>query len=178
MRTNSEYVTQIYNETYVFITKYLTIKCNSTNDVSDLLQNTYMNFLSRIEKCGQKHVFSPKHYLLRIAKDELVKYYRDKSIFSNEYSLDDRNDSGYETFDEEFLLEEFFENKDIYDQIWLAIKKQDDLTVKIFQLYFLYDMKLKEIAVKANIPISTVKNKLYRGFVKIRSLMEKETGYE
>ena len=172
--TNREYITRVYNETYEFISKYLTVKCNNREDVADLLQNTYLHFSMRIERKGQFHILSPKQYLLRIAKDELSEYYKAKAQTAMKFSVEDRFDVEEEAdiSDESFLMEECTENKLLHDELWTVIEDFDELTEKIFRLRFIFEMELAEISKETGISLTTVKNRLYRGLTTVRNKME------
>lgn len=61
----------------------------------------------------------------------------------------------------------FIEEKDFKD-----IK--DLLTVKVFYLYFILDLKLDEISKELNINISTVKNKIYRTLKDLKKYLGKD----
>lgn len=59
-------------------------------------------------------------------------------------------------------LESDFITKENIDNIWKYIKSKNVETAKIFYLYFINDMKLKEISEELEIKESTVKSNLYR----------------
>ena len=59
-------------------------------------------------------------------------------------------------------LESDFITKENIDNIWKYIKSKNVETAKIFYLYFINDMKLKEISQELEIKESTVKSNLYR----------------
>lgn len=178
--SDQEYITQIYYDTCQYITKFLLLKCSNTDDISDLLQNTYANFTARVKSKGQAHILVPKHYLLRIAKDELAKYYNKKGKDIEKQVSFEEAESEFEEMDETFLMEQCAEDKFICEEIWVALKTIDEVTVKIVSLRFLYDMGLAEIAEKLDMPLSSVKSKFYRGLGKVRERMavEAEVYYE
>jgi len=161
---------KVFTETKTDVLKYITIKCGSTEDIQDIFQSTYLLFWQRINKFGSTFIFDPKHYLLRIARDGIYKYYREKGLKKAILSIDDEEFG--EIPDSSFLCEQVTENKVLSDQIWNEIKQMDDLSVKIFTLRFLYDEKLEDIAIKLDIPISTVKNRIYRGLDKLKSVFK------
>ncbi len=53
-------------------------------------------------------------------------------------------------------------NKLLAREIFEDIAAADEVTGKIFYLYFVCDMKLADIAEELNMNLSAVKNKLYR----------------
>ena len=169
--SNIQYVTRVYEETYLYITKYLVIKCGSIDDVSDLLQNVYTAFLERVKRKGRNHILVPKHYLLKIASDELSKYYKENKRNNENLSIDDNADFDFQS--DEFLEQEVDE-KLLSEKLWEEIGKLDVLTIKIFTLRFLYDMKLKDISKELDCNLSVIKSRLYRGMESIRGFMDRK----
>jgi len=166
------YVEKIYLEFHLNISKYIVLKCDNTNDVQDILQNIFLCFLNRVNKSGVRHVLFPKQYLLRIARDELSKFYKEKALKNNIFGKSTNSFIDDDSFDdsqyEYFLNEDIFDDKLLLDGIWETINRFDEIDKKIFILRFIYDNRLEDIANELNLPLSSVKNKLYRGTKKIR----------
>lgn len=59
-------------------------------------------------------------------------------------------------------IESEFITKDNIDKIWKYINSINTDTAKIFYLYFILDMTLKEISEELKINESTIKSNLYR----------------
>ena len=167
--SNQEYIARIYDETYMYITKYFTLKCRYTSDIPDLLQSTYLEFVTQLEQKGQSHILIPKYYVLRIAKAQLAKYYEGKNKIRQD-SYEQLQEEGLENAEvyEEYLLEDVAENSIISGQIWETINTFDNLTIKIFILKFMHNMHMSEISKEMKVPLSTVRNRLYRGIERIR----------
>lgn len=163
------YMEKVFCETKPEILRYITIKCSSTEDIKDILQNTYMCFWLRIKRFGTTFIFNPKQYLLRIAHDETVKYYRATNLKKSVISIDEFG----EIPDNSYLFEQVVQNKILSDQIWKEIKKLDQESIKIFTLRFIYDEKLEDIAKELDLSVSTVKNRLYRGLEKLKIIFNK-----
>lgn len=68
-----ERLIEIYNETYTDVLRYVISKCNSPDDINDLMQNIYLNYFKRIKKKGE--AIDSKKYLITIARNELFKHY-------------------------------------------------------------------------------------------------------
>jgi RNA polymerase sigma-70 factor (ECF subfamily) len=155
--------TEIYNSTYNDIFRYVLSKCRNINDIPDIMQNTYLNFYSRLKRGGE--IKEPIKYLIQTAKRELYKTYGFWNLANQNVPVYSKHDS--EDFDNiEFESELSFEvdevNSLLCDEIWKYIKNLDILTYKIFILYFQYDEKIKDIAQNLKINESTVKNRLFR----------------
>lgn len=61
----------IYNETYKDISKYVILHAKNLSDVTDLIQNIYLNLFKRLHSNTIKNY---KLYLFGIAKNEISKY--------------------------------------------------------------------------------------------------------
>lgn len=170
------YVERIYLEFHLSISKYIILKCDKTNDVQDILQNTFLCFFNRVRKFGVKHVLFPKQYLLRIAHDELSKFYKEKALKSDLINKSTESFIDDECFDEREF--EYFLNKDTYDDkiliydIWETINLFDEIDKKIFLLRFIYDTRLEDISKELNLSLSSVKNRLYRGLKKLNNIFK------
>lgn len=159
---------KLYNETYDDVLKYVVSKCNNAHDVPDIIQKTYLNYYERVEKAG--NVDKPVNYLFKIAKNEMNKYYRFKSMHKRDIPVFSKTeeDGEFDTL-EALLVQELPEYTDVdVQEIWQYIKDRDALTFKIFVLYFYYDEKLSDIAKILNIGESAVKNRLYRTINQMR----------
>jgi RNA polymerase sigma-70 factor, ECF subfamily len=162
------YMKKVFLETKAEVLRYITIKCDSAEDIQDIFQSTYLKFWQRINKFGTTFILNPKQYLLRIAQGETIGFYKEKGLKKAILSID--NEEFGEIPDSSFLCEQVAENKILSDQIWSEIKQFDDLSVRIFTLRFVYDEKLEDIAEAIGIPVSTVKNRLYRGLEKLKNV--------
>ncbi|HBR30752.1 MAG TPA: hypothetical protein DD733_01580 [Clostridiales bacterium] len=183
----NQYIEHVYAETSSYLIKYITVKCSHTEDIQDILQNTYLRFIDSVTRNGITSVFNPKHYLLRIAKRELAKYYelsnKKNSTFS--MSIDDENyiesaESGGSELPggalDEFLEQEFKTDEGISIELWDRIESFGELTTKIFTLRFVYDLTLERIAKELKITPSNAKNRLYRGLKILRDEMLYKSG--
>lgn len=172
--TMNEYLDSVYNATREEIEKYLCLHCYRMEDVKDLLQNVYMHLIKRVHAHGTNHILSPKHYLKRIAKDELTRYYREKSLCHTHCMSSEEIDSTYSAAEfEEFLLQDnTFDFIIASECVWSEIKKLDVISQRIFVLRFIYDQDLKTIARQTKLPENTVKTKLYRGLSKIKNALK------
>lgn len=156
-----EILTAVYNETYDDVFRYILSKCRNTDDIGDLIQNTYLNFYKALTK--KTNIIDYKKYLIRIARNEVFRHYGVLKAAQNYipiFSLD--GDDEFYILKEDLKEEHNFDEKILCDSIWELIKTKDILTFKIFILYFKNDLKIKEISKTLNVSESTVKNKLYR----------------
>lgn len=174
MSDAQSYFETVYEQTYNDLMKYAVIRCDGLDDAHDVLQNAYTAFYRRVLKNGSGDIANPQAYLMRLVRHELGRQYgifalRRKSVpvFSS------GEDENYESMEMELSREyddftRLLEDKDAVGRILEELKK-DESVWKIFVLHFLGDMKLDEIAEELGIPLSSVKNRLYRTLKKLRA---------
>lgn len=150
---------KIYNDTYKDIVKYVVCSCKKIDDVSDIVQNIYLEVLKKINK---KEI--NKNYLMGIAKHKIKDYYRFR-YRKREISIDKENDDNITFYDkipsDIDISNNFIISNDI-DKVWKYLKRKSILISKIFYLYYYMGYKIREIAVILNISEVNVKHYLYR----------------
>lgn len=153
--------TKIYDGTYQEVLRFVAAKCQKPSDIADIMQNTYLNFYSRLCSKGLAHIKEPKHYLIRIARDELYRYYgylamlrRNVPVFSQGEILPEDELA--------FLSDNSLDDKVDATELWERISQKDETTVTILTLYFVSDLKISQIAKRMGQKESFVKNRLYR----------------
>ncbi len=146
---------KLYDETYKDISRYVVCNCSNIDDVKDILQNIYMEVYKKI------NVIEDKKYIMGIAKNKIYKYYR----FNYKQKIIDffrSDDEIYENIPSNYNLEKSCFLKFDTDIVWNYLKKKPVIISKIVYLYYYEGMNLKEISKCLNIPLSNVKNYLYR----------------
>lgn len=161
--------TNIYEETYHEILKYVISKCDNLSSVEEIMQEIYLTFYQQLKK-DSSYIKEYKTFLYKLAKNELFKYYsiKNKFKFLLKLNLDDDLDLIENISDETINIQENIENQCDLKDVWNAIKELNLTTQKIITLYYLEDMKIKEIAKLLNTNESTIKSSLYRGVQKIK----------
>ena len=159
----------IYDKTYHTITRYVISKCDNLCNVEEIVQDVYLKLYKLLNK--NYAIQDYQSFLLKLSKNELFKYYSIKNKFKTLLSIN--VDSKLETIiDDNINIEDDFSKKYDLELIWKEIKKQDLITQKIITLYYLEDMKIKEISKLLKKNESTVKSLLYRGIKKIKVSLE------
>lgn len=145
---------KLYDETFKDISRYVVCNCSNIDDVKDILQNIYMEVYKKI------NIIENEKYIIGIAKNKIYKYYR----FNYKQKIIDffRNDDVYENIPSNYNLENICFLKFDTDMVWNYLKKKPAIISKIIYLYYYDGMNLKEISECLNIPLSNVKNYLYR----------------
>lgn len=150
---------KIYNDTYQDIVKYVVCSCKKIDDVSDIVQNIYLEVLKTLKK---KEI--DKNYLMGIAKHKIKDYYRFR-YRKKEISIDKEDDDNITFYDkipsDIDISNSFIISSDI-DKVWKYLKRKSILISKIFYLYYYMEYKIREIAVILNISEVNVKHYLYR----------------
>lgn len=165
---NNDLFIEIYNSTYDDVYKYIILKCSNTFEASDILQNVYFKFYKQLIK--EKKIDKYRDYIFKIAKNEVNRHYalklkkEDELSFSEFEEYDEIDLIGY--LDEEALIDTKLDTK----AIWEYLKGLDEITFKVFVLYFQLDEKIKDIARSLDLSESNVKNRLYRT---LKNLKEK-----
>lgn len=168
-QTNFE---EIYSRTYQSVLKYVVCKCQSFEDVNEIVQDSYLE-LYKILK--QKHFILIRNetaYMIGIAKNILKKYYRNK-YKDNSKLLYFSAESEIELVSN-LNLETDIINQENVSQIWDYLNDKDVLIAKIFYLYYALGLKISEIAQEFSINESTVKNYIYRTLKELKENFGRE----
>lgn len=160
-QTTQEQFEKIYKNTYNQTLKFIICKCSNLDDVNDIIQETYLELYKIIKQ--EKDIVDYQIYVIGIAKNKIKKHYNLRnrlkviSIFQNKDEEENIID-----IDSQINLETDFITKDNVEQVWEYIKQRNLVTAKIFYLYFVLDMSIKEISKELKINESTIKSNLYR----------------
>lgn len=160
-QTTQEQFEKIYQNTYNKTLKFIICKCSNLDDVNDIIQETYLELYKILKQ--EKNIVDYQVYVIGIAKNKIKKHYNLRnrlkviSIFQNKDEEENIID-----IDSQINLETDFITKDNVEQVWEYIKQRNLVTAKIFYLYFVLDMPIKEISKELKINESTIKSNLYR----------------
>ena len=175
---------ELYEKTYQKCFTYIVCKCSNTNDVADILQETYAAFYRVLQKKGITYFDNPEAYLIRVAHSKVVDYYSIKDRLKRLLPLMRTAETGEEVsiLDEEAPLEDIpFEYAATHEALQAVqdfLQTRPQLAQKIFILYYYADQKIKDIASLLNMNESTVKTHLYRTTREVRSHVKGVQPYE
>ena len=165
MNSNKEEIKQqfkkIYDETYSNILRYIIIKTSNINEVNDIIQDAYLelwNILNR-KVLIEENINS---FMIGIANNKIKKHYT--FLKKLKMLIKDSSDKDIENLKEDKIsLEELNIKKEEWNSVWeyLKTRKNQDIP-KIYYLYYVEDMNIKEIANVLKASESYVKNLLYR----------------
>jgi RNA polymerase sigma-70 factor (ECF subfamily) len=176
----------LYNRVKPGLRNYIhnVVKDNEATD--DILTNTLTKMWTKIDQYDPSYQITT--WLYRIAFNECLGWIRQRN---RKYSIDAMKEYGIEvsehyshTSAHDLLIEmehktelDFIEeDQAIMDSYELALKAINDLKPmyrEILEDRLLNDMKYEDIAVKYNVPLQTVKNRIRRGKILIQESMTK-----
>lgn len=158
---------RLYNNSYQFILKYVITKTDNLSNIEDIMQNIYLKLYQVMLKKGHKYIENEFYFLLKLARNELYKYYSLKSKFKYILVLEDNNfDTLLNSNHHDYEIE--IEERMDVETIWKLINKESKEIQRIIYLYYLGDMTISDIALVLNQNENTIKTKLYRAVNKIR----------
>lgn len=167
---------KIYDDTYQACLIYVTCKCRNTQDIPDILQETYLSFYRILAEKGADYIQNPEAYIIRIAKSKIAKRYRLQDKLQRIIPLFGRTEEDEEFNQADVNVNSFdnpLESEIVYqealDQIWRFLKNKPQGVQKVFLLYYYADMTIADIAQVLNLNESTVKNRIYRTTREIRN---------
>ena len=164
--------TQLYEETYDELLKYIITHCSNLEDANEILQDTYLDFYRALKRGNI--IQDPRSYLFAIAKNKVKKhytlFYRFKTISLFTSIKDTNNEIQDLIADDTDLEEQIMINLEI-EEVWAHLKQKKQIIQKVFMLYYYFEMTHKEIAEALSISESSVKNYLYRTLKELRKEM-------
>ena len=174
IENNNILFNKIYDESYLLVLKYISSRCKSSDDVADIMQETYLELFKVISNKND-YIKNTTAFVLSIAKRKLFRHYTliEKfkmlvPLYKNDDELDPIDEIGGFEFEDELITEM------VLNDIWNIILESEETTKQIFIMRYSEDLSLEEIAKKLGLPIHTVRNKLYRTIEQIKSMYNKQ----
>lgn len=159
---------QIYNRSYQFTLRYVLAKIDNVSHTEDIMQNIYLKLYQVILTKGFDYIENEHRFLVKLARNELFKYYslkdKVKSVLIDDYEKFDTLIVTSEHHNQELEVEEQI----TLDDIWKIISSEPQDVQKIMSLYYLSDTIIEDIATMLKQNPNTIKTKLYRTVAKIR----------
>ncbi len=153
----------IYEETYNRVLKYIVCKCSNIEDVNDLIQDTYTELYSILKKKEHLELDNVVNYIIGIANKKIKRYYGILySLKLSSFWITKNNEEKIIDIPSDIDIEsETLDNLNA-NEVWEYIRKKDIRVVKVFYLYYCFELKISQIAIELKISESNVKNILYR----------------
>lgn len=165
---------RIYDLTVRETAAYLYAKSRRPEDVSDLLQETFLQLYQMLKGSSGTPIHSPHGLVRTFANRTLYAYYQTELPLPLAYPNEsDRsfNESSIDQLEDEIVheLDEQISRSVTLQQLLDTLKVEAPLDWRIIILYYDYDLKLRTIAEYLEVPLSTVKSRLYRCLKRLRS---------
>lgn len=158
---------EIYNKTYNLVVKYVVCKCNNIDDVNDIIQDIYISLYKQLLK--NNDIENINQYVIGIAKNKINRYYGLSYKIKNLFTKTEINNLKNNTDIEKIIID-----KNNLEKIWQYLKNKNIIIFKIFYLYYVESLTIKEISNHLNINESNVKNYLYRTLKELKNTYKGE----
>jgi RNA polymerase sigma-70 factor, ECF subfamily len=167
-RGEKEAFQELISRYHPFVYKYLFRISDNNLIVDDLVQEAFIKMIKGIDKFDLYGNAKFSTYLITIAKNCYIDYYRKEKKRTSEVSIDELSNieaSGTS-------IQELIANK-LYNESVLALLENltEDQRIAI-KLKYIEDLTLKEIGEILNIEPKTIKSRIHNGIVKLRSMIE------
>ena len=180
MLTNSNITSrfdEIYSSTQKSVLSFVTAKCRHTADIHDILQEIYLELYIILCKRGASYVKNENAFVLKLARQKLSRYYSLLNKLRNIFSLTAADSAGEETevsdYDVNgFLLEEFVVDNLMLEKVQQLITTKPENVKKVFYLFFIANLTIRETAKILSLGESNVKNMLYRTIKELRYTLQ------
>ena len=175
-QSNLNKFNKIYDKTYSDILKYVIINCHNINDTNDIIQEIYFELWKILQK-KEIDDSNIKSYLIGIAINKIKKHYTfiQKIKTISIFSKNERDIELIDNLKSTINLEDIVINSESLDKAWRYIKSKSNNDIpKIFYLYYVLELSIKDISKELMVSQSYVKNIIYRTLKELRSLFGKE----
>lgn len=162
---------QLYRFLYSRLIKFSVYYVSDKQIAEDIVAEVFVKCWENRE--ASTHVLNPESYFFIAVKNQSLKYLKKKSSFTFIDLVDVDEDSSPTAPTPEYILE----NKELHQQLDLAIASLAPQAAMVFRLIKESGMRYKEVAELLNISPRTVQTQLFRALAKLRitlqPLMEK-----
>lgn len=158
---------QIYDDTYKKVLKFAILKCNNTDDLNDVIQDTYTEFYKILLKKKKIETDNLEAFICGICKNIIKRHYHKIKRLEKEEEIKEEN------LPDEFDLESNIITSENAERVWKYLKNKNEVISKIFYLYFGLEEKISEIAKELKLTESNVKNKIYRTLKELKKHLER-----
>ena len=173
------YFDEIYDNTYRKVLRYVISKCGNVSEVSDIVQDIYIEFYTVLTRKGMDYIQNTDAFIMKLAKSKIYRHYTLMEKFKSLIPLFVKTEGGQEISPVDFelsndIVEDEIINNALIEDITAYIARKPDDIQKIFYLYYEMDLTIDQIAAELSMSQSNVKNKLYRTVKEIRELYRKD----
>ena len=152
----------------------------TSDEAEDMVQNAYLKIYKRFKDQNVNCEY-PKKYLFDTIKNCIYEHKTRKKHVQNEECFSEINVEFVDTFidliseiDYENTPQNTLEKIIVSDELRHLISQLSTDTLEAFKLYYYDDLQANEVAVILNLPLNTLKTRLFRGRQKLRSLIKED----
>ena len=161
MESRDAYFDAVYQEHAAKLKRFLVVRIRSVSDMEDLYQEVWKRFYERTAGLRPQEPF---RYLVKIAKGELYKRYR------NQARRNEREEPLLDTMpDAQAPFEPALLDRMEAAAVWQIVKTEPLLSYQTFVLYYGFDHSVRQIADALGISEDAAKARLYRTRERIRA---------
>ncbi len=153
----------LLNECKNAVERFVRFKLSSKADADDILQETYLTAFQKFDTLADKSHF--KAWIISIARNKCNDYYRRKAK-SVDVSIDELTEQPLTASRYGYV-----EQHDVYD----TLESLSENDKQIIDLFYIQGYNQSEIAQRLNIPVGTVKSRLYTARNNFKRLYLPET---
>lgn len=166
-RTTETLFERIYHATYRDASAYVIARVRDPEKAKDILQNSYLSFWRQLKKGRRFPAEEWAPYLKTIAKHEAGRQFlSDKKRRALTVSLTDCEELLDVAAPEDIEAEVV--DADTLRRMGVFLAEKDVLVRKIFLLVYTVGLTLSQTAEALEVPLHTVRNKLYRTLAELR----------
>ena len=180
-KAQDDFFNELYASTNQKVLAYIIVKCGKTEDVADIFQETYTEVVKIIRKHGISYFKQPDALVMQIAKRKIFRHYKLKEKLRREFKghkmvqvLDFTTQADLYMAVQQTSFDDIAISKETVQSVFTYLSAKDELTKKIFYLYYYMDKNISEIALLFSVKESTIKNRLYRTLRELRKNLDKE----
>ncbi|MFA8300593.1 MAG: RNA polymerase sigma factor [Hyphomicrobiales bacterium] len=153
---------------------YLHSKTRNHEDADDLTIETFAKAFRNLPNYSEEHCFST--WLFGIANNHFIDFYRRKNRLKEilkAHSINDSSvDSDYEIPCDDLDPEESYISKEVIHHLKKIIRQLKQDYQDMIKMRFFDELSYEEIQQKTNLPMGTLKAKLYRAKNLLQSMVE------
>lgn len=159
LNINTEFV-KIFDETYDSLYHYSVSIINDHDDAKDIVHDAFVYAWNN--RSGLDFSQSIKPYLLKVVKNYSLNYIRNKTIREKHHDILLRSV-------DEISIPDFDKHDELIERIKRAIDNLPEQCAKVFKLSVYDGLKYKEIGVKLDISVNTVKTHISKALKILRN---------
>ena len=165
---NPSYFDRVYESTYHSLLKYAIVHLSDPTDAEDALQNVYIRFYRRVERYGRLDILSPKAFLRKMLKREIIRHYAKRE----KQRLLVVSDPEADRIADEDDFEDGMIDRVLVKDVFAAAKALPAETYRTFVLFYGFELTIPEIAETLDVTKEAVKTRLYRARSALKARMQ------